>query len=80
VLVTWQVYINNVLKEHLDEFIFIYIDNILIFLENMQDYIGYIKIVLDILKKVNLRLEPLKLEFHIKEIKFMEYIVGKNRL
>jgi reverse transcriptase-like protein len=74
------VYINNILKEYLDKFVFIYIDNILIFLENMENYIEYIKIVLGILKKVNLRLEPLKLEFHVKEIKFVEYIVGKNRL
>jgi hypothetical protein len=74
------VYINNILKDYLDEFVFIYIDNILIFLENIQDYIGYIKIILDILKKVNLRLEPLKLEFYIKEIRFIEYIIEKNRL
>jgi reverse transcriptase-like protein len=58
----------------------VYIDNILIFLENMRDYMGHVKTVLDTLKKVNLRLEPLKLEFHIKEIKFVGYIVGKNRL
>jgi hypothetical protein len=46
----------------------------------MQNYIGYVKIVLEILRRVNLRLEPLKLEFYIKEIKFIEYIIGKNRL
>jgi reverse transcriptase-like protein len=74
------VYINDVLKEHLDEFVFIYIDNILIFLENIQDYIGYVRIVLDTLKKVNLRLELLKLKFYIKETKFMGYIIEKNRL
>jgi hypothetical protein len=33
-----------------------------------------------ILKKVNLRLKSLKLEFYVKEIKFIEYIVRKNRL
>ena len=52
----FQTYINNVLKEHLNIFIIIYLDNILIYLKNKKDYKKYIRQILNTLKKVDLRI------------------------
>ena len=54
--VIFQTYINNVLKEHLNMFIVIYLNDILIYLKNEKDYKKYIRQVLNTLKKVDLRI------------------------
>lgn len=38
---TWQAYINHVLKEHLDRFCTVYLDDILIYSENEEEYVGH---------------------------------------
>ena len=40
--VTWQVYINKVLKGLVDVTYIVYLDNILIFSENPEDYLEYV--------------------------------------
>ena len=54
--IIFQIYINNILRKHLDVFIIIYLDNILIYSKNEKDYKKHIKQVLNILKKVNLKI------------------------
>ena len=46
--------INNTLKEYLDKFYIIYLNNILIFLDNKREYKEHIIIVLKILKRAKL--------------------------
>ena len=53
---TFQTYINNILKEHLNMFIIIYLNNILIYSKNEKDYKKHVKQILNTLKKVNLRI------------------------
>ena len=54
--ITFQTYINNVLKEYLNVFVIIYLDDILIYSKNEKDYKKHVKQVLNALKKVNLRI------------------------
>jgi len=42
-LVTFQKRINSVLEEHLDEFIMVYLNNIIIYLESKEEYREHIK-------------------------------------
>ena len=46
--------INNILKEYLNRFYIIYLDNILIFSDNEKKYEGHIIIILKILEKAKL--------------------------
>jgi len=43
ILATFQKQINSVLEEHLDKFIIVYLNNIIIYLESKEDYKEYIK-------------------------------------
>ena len=52
----FQTYINNVLKEHLNVFMIIYLDDILIYLKNEKDYKKHVRQILNALKKANLRI------------------------
>jgi len=45
-LVTFQKRINSVLGEYLDEFIIVYLDNIIIYLESKEEHREHVKWVL----------------------------------
>jgi Reverse transcriptase (RNA-dependent DNA polymerase) len=61
---TYQALINNILKEYLDDFIVIYLDNILIYSKNEKEHTGHIIKVLKILKRTGLKINGEKLTFH----------------
>ena len=62
--VTFQTYINNVLRKHLNMFRVIYLDNILVYSKNKKDHKKHVKQILNTLKKVNLRIISEKSQFH----------------
>jgi hypothetical protein len=75
---TFQELINNVLRAHLDIFVIAYLDDILVYSENMEDHVEHVRTVLRCLDQFNLRLKPEKCEFHKDEVAFLGYIVGAN--
>ena len=54
--VTFQTYINNVLREYLNVFVIIYLNNILVYLKNEKDHKKHIRQILNALKKADLRI------------------------
>ena len=52
----FQTYINNVLKEHLNMFVVVYLDDILVYLKNKSEHKQQIRQVLTALKKADLRI------------------------
>ena len=60
----FQTYINNILREHLNMFVIIYLDNILIYLKNKRDHKKHIKQILNALKKANLKIISEKSQFY----------------
>ena len=52
--VMFQTYINNVLREYLDVFVVMYLDDILVYLKNETHYKVHVRKVLEALKKADL--------------------------
>ena len=77
---TFQTYINNVLREHLNMFVIIYLNNILIYSKNEKDYKKHIRQIQNTLKKVNLKIVSEKSKFYQTEIEFLEYIIINYRI
>jgi HD-GYP domain-containing protein (c-di-GMP phosphodiesterase class II) len=75
---TWQVFINNVLREYLDVFVIIYLDDILIFSKTEEEHKKYIKKILRKLINKNLRIKIEKTEFHAKKVNFLDFIIGRK--
>ena len=74
---TFQGYINNILTEKLDVFIIVYLDDILIYIEDPgQPHIEAICWVLDQLQKYSLFANLKKCRFHQDKIRFLGYIVS----
>ena len=60
----FQTYINNVLREYLNVFVIIYLNNILVYSKNKKNYKKHVKQILNTLKKVDLRIILEKNQFH----------------
>jgi hypothetical protein len=58
----------------------VYLDNILIFLENKEDYIKHVKIVLGRLREHKLYAKPSKCSFYKTKVNFLGYVVTQDRV
>ena len=64
----------------LDVCVVIYLDNILIYLENLDNHQKYVKEILGQLKGNRLYVSPEKHEFHRDQVEFLNYILSLERL
>jgi hypothetical protein len=78
--VTYQHYINDVFFDYLDEFVSIYIDDILIYSNSKIEHIEHVKKILQRLKNVELQTNIDKCEFSVHEIKYLELIMNRNEI
>jgi hypothetical protein len=77
---TFQTIINNILREHLDKFIIVYLDDILIYSETFEEYRKHVHTVLQALERANLLVEPKKCEFHKQTVRFLGYEISPGQV
>jgi hypothetical protein len=75
---SFQHFINNVLQPYLDVFITAYLDNILIYTDNLDEHCIHVQKVLPALSDANLYLKPKKYEFHWQEVKYLGFIISMD--
>jgi hypothetical protein len=76
---SFQHFINDVLWPYLDVFITAYLNDILIYSDNINDHQNHIPKVLEALSKASLHLKPEKCEFHQQEVKYLGFIISTSR-
>ncbi len=72
----FQTYINKTLRDILNNFYTAYLDNILIYSKNKEDYNYYVNIILKRLAKANLYVDINKYKFSIKKVKYLGLIIS----
>ena len=72
----FQQFMNDIFSDLLDVCVVIYLDDILIYLNNMSKYHWHVKEVLKHLYKAGLYTKAEKCEFHSKSVKYLEYILS----
>jgi len=72
---TFQTMMNTILREFLDHGVVVYLDDIRIYSENMEDHIKLVQKVLDRLEQRDLAVSLKKSVFHQDEVEFLAYIV-----
>ena len=72
---TFQRMINNVLREYLDVFVIVYLDDILVYSKNVKDHVTHVRKVLQKLQEHHLQVDPEKCVFHTKKVEFLGYII-----
>jgi hypothetical protein len=74
----FQHFINDVLRPYLDVFVTAYLDDILIYSDNLKDHRDHVLKVLEALSKAGLHLKPEKCEFHRQEVKYLGFIISTS--
>ena len=80
ILVTFYRRINCVLGEHLDDFVMVYLDNIIIYLNSEKEYKKYIEQVLSRLYKENMLVIIKKYKFYTKKTDFIGFIIKLGQI
>ena len=71
---------NNIFSDLLDVCIVIYLDDILIYLNNISNHHRPVKEVLKHLCKAGLYAKAEKYKFHSKSVEYLEYILSSSAL
>ena len=72
---SFQHFINDTLREYLDNFCTAYLDDILIYSEFEAEHEIHVKRILAKLRKAGLQIDITKCEFHVTEVKYLGLIV-----
>ncbi len=59
-LATFQRLMNKVLRQYIGKFVQVYLDDVIIYSNNLDEHKRHIKAVLKKIRKVNLKLKPFK--------------------
>jgi hypothetical protein len=75
---TFQAFVNDVLREYLDDFVVVYLDDILIYSETLEEHTAQVKKVLQKLADIGINLKLEKCEFDRQEVDFLGFVIGVN--
>ncbi len=76
----FQAFINDVLRDMLNRFVFVYLDDILIFSPSPEEHIQHVRQVLQRLLENKLYVKPEKCEFHAQSVNFLGYVIAQGQL
>lgn len=74
----FQRFLNHIFSDVLEVFVFIYLDDILIFSKDMDSHIKHVSIVLKRLQENHLILKVSKCHFHVKETEFLGFTINAD--
>jgi hypothetical protein len=67
---------NDIFQEYLDDFVVIYLDDILIFSKNEEDHENHVRLVLSKLREMSRYAKLEKCEFHQSQVEWVGYILS----
>ncbi|KAK7940550.1 hypothetical protein WMY93_003876 [Mugilogobius chulae] len=76
----FQSLVNDVLRDMLNKFIFVYLDDILIFSQDIHEHVQHVRLVLKRLLENKLFVKAEKCEFHKPKVSFLGFVIEKGRL
>src|SRR5882672_8670886 len=72
---TFQAFMNHIFRDMTDIFVVIYLDDILIFSNSLEDHWIHVRCVLERLREYDLHSKPEKCLFHTQRIEFLGFMV-----
>jgi hypothetical protein len=77
---TFQTLMNEIFKDVLDQFLVVYLDDILVYSRTIEEHAEHLKIVLDKLRQNKLRSRVHKCRFLQPKVDYLGYIVGEDKI
>jgi len=78
--VTFQRLINDTLREYLDDFVITYLNDILIYSDDLEMHCSHVHKVLKKLNERALYVKKSKSRFKMKKIKFLKYVIQSEQI
>ena len=75
---TYQTLMNHIFASYIRVFMYVYLDNVIIFSDSVEDHLKHIRIVFGILRKEHLFLSPNKMQFFAEELKILGHVINDN--
>jgi hypothetical protein len=75
---SFQAYANDCLREFLDIFCIVYLDDVLIFSDTLEEHVAHVKQVLSRLREYGLTCKLSKCEFHVTSVSFLGFIISPD--
>lgn len=76
----FQALVNDILRDMLNKFVFVYLDDILIFSRSLPDHVNHVRQVLQRLLENQLYVKAEKCEFHCNTTSFLGYVVSAGAI
>src|SRR5438876_11970138 len=80
ILTIFQVYINCVLYDLVDNFCIVYFDDILVFLKSEKEHYQHLQLIIKYLQHAELYVNFKKCEFFKLKVEYFDFLVNKNDL
>ena len=72
---TYQTLMNHIFASYLGVFVYVYLNDIIIFSDSIEEHVNHIRTVFDILRKEKLYLGPSKMQFFAEELKILGHVI-----
>lgn len=71
---------NEIFHEDLDKFVVVYLDDIVVYSSTLEEHVGHLKTVFELLKKNHLYVKEEKCSFAQERITFLGHVVGARQV
>lgn len=75
---TFQRLMNEIFRPHLDQFVVVYLDDILVYSKTPEDHVRHLRTVFAALREHKLHAKLSKCEFFLSSLKYLGHIVGAD--
>ena len=75
---TFQHYMNDMFRDFLDEFLVMYLDDLLIYSKMLKEYKQHVRVILECLHDIELYLKSSKCIFHVQEVIFLGFVIDPD--
>ena len=77
-LASFMCLINNVLSKYLDQFVVVFVDEILIYSKSEQEHKEHLKIILQVLREHQLYAQLSKCDFYKNKIQYLGHMISAD--
>lgn len=72
--------IDDVLREFIGKFVYVYIDDVLVFSDTEKDHTEHLELVMRALRDANMKMSDEKSQFYMKKIEYLGHIITNGRI
>jgi hypothetical protein len=77
-MIIWQWFINWIFRKYIGKIYYVYVDDIIIFSNSMEEYKVNTHLILEIFHEIDIIISIKKLSLFVEKIEFLGYIISSD--